>query len=915
MKDSVVTEIFLTSSHGTLYPRPSGLPFNSTAATAYLNALKICGTSLPRAPAIISITLSIIPPGATPLRNSTSSINLTLQDDIPVFNGTPSPGTLTVFPMNATSPQLLPQISSTPTARTINPWTYSPYISWTSDAPAALSSVIITIDSGCVPGDTLTFPSTATTRFFGSVSSNILCGLVLRGTGNLVDYLTMLESLQFTPSTDPYVASPHLLRIIKFEFVNFVSLFTTVAVQLPATPSTPTIASSTTLTIKENLPPDFAVAVMRACPPSPTAAIHGVPTVCFNSKDPAFFRAAEDVGAYAGATAGPLVMQQAVSFLPSFSSLNTSLPCVPTWSAQTIGDAVSDCTSTPPDASEGSTHPVLCYWQRYRVVLFSGAASYSSGGSVTCGLNCSLDFEASCRSTLVSSPPTPTTLVLNASLTLTATLLPAVYDSSASSTSRAINLTLRLVGTPELPSLAWPDSATLKQLNFVTALAPLPPFSPLLIDDTTGQLNSTAPRFFFCSQDNSTFYATLSLAPLEGANNATLPSIASMPSRYFSLVALAPPTRLWLNDAPSCAAALSLNPAMIPASWVYVTPLTLNATNVAVLRTLPARTLGLRVQPYNGSSAASASLLLPVTITRANRPVDWINTSTALSLAEDAAVGSTANGVLSVTDPDMEQDVTFTVLKTTLTSCNGKPPVVSYTVPDGLFVPAPINNTIPILDFATGATSVVNSTRSMRVAVGVDNLGLNEAAAACGITTFNANDTCVYSLTLRATDSGNPTPSHSLLPLQPKTSTILSLNLTVRRNARNSTGVAINAFPTVTSIEGVPPLGLSTGGGDKVTLVGTGLIVPTTGNSTTLAATFFNASTPFPLSNCRVLLRLTRIQCTTSPGFGVVSRLSLQLGSFVFSFSSPLPLPVFQLPRVLAVLPPSTGSSGSQGST
>jgi hypothetical protein len=296
---------------------------------------------------------------------------------------------------------------------------------------------------------------------------------------------------------------------------------------------------------------------------------------------------------------------------------------------------------------------------------------------------------------------------------------------------------------------------------------------------------------------------------------------------------------------------------------------------------------------------------VPVSLIRANRNVYWGN-DPSFSLIENSYGITFSTQIATAVDLDEEQDVAFTVVDTKLISCyciSAEYKVSNiFSVPSGLFIPVIIPATSSIIDYATGKSSIVNATRSVRIGLGMDALDIDEAAAACGMPIFCHAEFlsyCTFSITILAKDNGNPTPSHSLLPLQPPTTATKTFKLTISRDTAN-------ASPQIKSISGLPPLGLSTGGGDIIDFIGSGLGLPF-GPTSNVSLVFYNNITPFPLVNCSVITRLTRIRCVTSPGYGTITSLILYIGSFSWSstqypslFSSLLPK--FQQPRVLAAI-------------
>jgi hypothetical protein len=454
-------------------------------------------------------------------------------------------------------PQLNAMATTTANGAPIYPWnqSFSDAVEWTSNIPGALSRVHITIDSGCVPGDKLSFSTSTVNNFYGKIQTNSgLCGspISISGTGSLYEFVSLLETITFTSSSNSFnLASPNLLRVIKFEFENFVSLFSTIQV-LSLNNRAPLGLSLSRLSLIEGSPPDFAIAVMRNCPNVPFNLTHGVPTLCFSDPDAPFFRAEEEFDSYAGRFMGPLLMQPASNYTPVFSSLTTNFPCISSWSAKPVGSVVSDCSSANPDA--GGTNPINCYWQRYRVVLPKALSFFS--GNFTCLKDCSLDFESSCSGGSLA-PSTLSSLQFFADLSLLDFELPS-YGSSGqrSVVSNKVSLILSVTNAFEPPQLAWPDPASFSAVGILSA--PVSPSAPLYIDDTTGFANITTPRMLYCSQDNDSIYTDISFAPLEGPNNMTVVGNSGFsPKAYFKIFNSKLPARHWVKDVPVCNFALS----------------------------------------------------------------------------------------------------------------------------------------------------------------------------------------------------------------------------------------------------------------------------------------------------------------------------------------------------------------------
>ena len=895
--DSIITSITATANASarlswgssalfTVSSSPPNAPFNSSQAALLLSQLLICmnSTNATAVPVTVTISLTVTSAASPPFFYPTSSIPLLLYPPpiMPLWTSPKPPANLSVQPSSLTMPHLTADLTLTSASATVTPWASTSLrtsLAWSSDAHAALSRVLVSIYQGCMPGDALSLPQASS--FFGRVlplpqpRCGSATGWQLQGTGSLHLFLAQLNTLTLQSSAASQLAAPpSLLRVLKFEFEGLATVYTSVQVQ-PLVISPLNSIASAQLVLPEALPPDFAVVLMQRCPStSPTGGtviVHGLPTLCFSSPDALVFRN-ESVDAYAGALLGPLALQPAARISVGFSGYaGSSGACA--WTAEPIGDAVFDCSLAPAPAWGEPTQPLACAWSRYRLVVAQQLPMHAAGSAV-CGAGCALDYESACPGSSTLTPP-PASYAVNVTLTR-ADLMAGAVSASASTL-----LTLIVGNVQEPAALAWrsPTAATLGTPT-------------LLIDDTTGLAAAGAPTMLLCSQDSSAFTVTLSEAAAEGPTVTRPFNISAL----FAPVPFPPSSPSWLKDWPTCFDALSASSPLGSTStapvwsWAYVTPFTLSGESSTsagdALRHCPARTFGVLVQ-----QASAQPLYMSITLTRANRPVSWASAQPALTLPENAAP-STSTAALSVQDSDSEQDVTFSLLSVTLLACNGLLPTVlpPFQPPQGLFVLEPQFNASTVTDAATGTAAVVPTTREVAIAVGLDSLSNQAAAAACALP-VGVPATCVYRLVLQAQDSGNFTPSHSLLPLQPPTRSVRAFELTVEGRG--------SGIPLVTQILGVPPGGLSAGGGDVLDFNGTSLGL----NASSFAAVLGNGEASFPLVSCILLQRLTLVRCTTTPGFGPVTGLWLRVGLASSFFSAlNLTLPSYQTPRVLAVL-------------
>ena len=775
-----------------------------------------------------------------------------------------------------------------------------------------------------MPGDALALPGNST--FFGLVQEleqpRCATGLEVTGTGGLDDYLALLDSLTFTSSPRGQPMSADMLRVIRVELEGLATLYTAVKVmpaenaapQYPAGSPSPWEAG-----LPEGQPPDFAVAVMQQCASPLTMSVHGVPTLCLSDPDAPLFRAEAHVDAYAGSTYGPLALQPASEYTMNFSAYVMTPRCSSGggWSAVPLGAPLFDCSSLPP-AGGVVTQPTACLWQRFRVVLeqqlpFRGGAFRTAATSppLACEPGCALNFNSTCPS--ASSTPFPSR-GMTFSATLVVTDTPLASSGLIANTSDEISLHLSLQkSTLTYPALAWPDAGAMSTLGYAS---PLAPGAAISIDDLTGKVSSASlPRLLFCSQSSGTSTALLSALPLEGPGLLLTPPSFSNATPVSSLFVIEPLRKMqvWLDAVPPCLASLlassplhlSTNGTFPMRAWAHVTPLKFSAASPNQLPRLAARTVSLLVQPSPESPLAQA---VPITVrlTRANRNVSWAAQQPPLLIQYPGS--TTQTEVLTVEDPDAEQDVSVQILSTRLTSCLeagssvSRTPSTTLSLPPGVLLAIPLPNSTSVTDFATGRVSLVNATRGFRLGLSSDGLSLVAAARACGIAPASASN-CTFAVTLLAQDSGDPTPSHSLLPLQPPTSATAVFYLTIGVVFNLTIGAALNRAASITSILGVPPRGLSVGGGDVLEFRGIGLGL----RASVLNATFYNGEAAFPLANCTNVEILHCMRCTTTPGFGpAVTRLDVWVDGEFFNFTPPsLTLPSFMVPRVAAVLPAS----------
>ena len=550
-----------------------------------------------------------------------------------------------------------------------------------------------------------------------------------------------------------------------------------------------------------------------------------------------------------------------------------------------------------------------CLAQRYRIVFGSSAPLPEDG----CGTwnstspPCGLDFEASyCGSTTpIFMAPT-----FSLALSLTDNLL---LNNSTLQVSPA-TLQVTVLDAREAPALAWADNATLTALGCPSGLcypSSTLPVQLAAVDDTTAASvhrpisaslsNSSSvfyPPLLVCSQDigsSATLGARVRALPVEGASPLPPPYNATA---LFTLRSLAPAKRLNASAAPSCAAVLSAQGSaafadsssalQAGAPMLFVQAFELVGGSAAALRGTPGRAFTLIAEPLSAGVVAplSAPLRVPVHLVRANRPVVWgENSGKTFTLAEYSPIGTVTAALAVAVDPDAEQDVSFSLVSVALTSCDGNARITDFSLPEGTFMVQPVPNFTLVTDAAARKSSLVASRRQLAIGVGVDALALDEAAAACGVSLVTA---CTFELSLVARDSGDPTPSHSLLPLQPPTFATTALFLSVTRSLSSSEW-------TLDLISSVPSAGLSTAGGGALVLQGS-LRQPSEAQSAvTLILAGGSADSNFT-SVCTVVQRLRTLHCPSPPGWGTTldllllvnsSRVALRLPSAV-SYAAPI---------------------------
>jgi hypothetical protein len=328
-----------------------------------------------------------------------------------------------------------------------------------------------------------------------------------------------------------------------------------------------------------------------------------------------------------------------------------------------------------------------------------------------------------------------------------------------------------------------------------------------------------------------------------------------------------------LSDAPSCAASMANESRALRAvgalssgiPWVWVQPVTLRGTAQAIAPTLDggpsilqriaARSLTLRVKPKGWIDGPS--IIVPVRLARENQPVVWVTPDAPLFIVERADPGARAHPLLNVTDNDISQDVTFRVLNVSLQKC-GATPCQSSTASDwsAFFSLQPVSREIAVTDYATGAVSLVNATRSVYV-VATAALNLAEPSKQCVAVRPNV---CSFSISLEARDSGDFSKSHSLLPPKAPSSSVAVFTIIVN---------ASSSEPRIDRLV-APSGGLSAAGGDIVVIEGSDL---TLGLNGSFSAELFHPPLTrdkegFPLLNCTAIAAPRRLQCVTSPGWG-----------------------------------------------
>jgi hypothetical protein len=798
-------------------------------------------------------------------------------------------------------------------------------------------SAWVSFQANCAPGDTLWSADASASPAAGVGCSQTLTFAAAPRGGAAWEALLATVRLNTTAANPIPLSAP---RVVRFAVGDRATLVDVPAAVAPVNDA-PTFwgaggrAGATEVSFLEGAPAEvmLVVASPGGCGPL-GAAVGGAPALCFEDVDPRVGRGLAGsswdnrtstfLGALSGTTAdGPARDNAggAASIVSRYTLLSTAGACgagaalapvgEPAWDCTAIGGAAARATTPingtlgaphapfglPPAPGAAPRHDSPCLAQRLRLTFGGGGVlpplaedGCGSWGGASAG-RCALDFEADYCGGGVQS-----------AFSLSVTLSDFFALSGSTVAASAVDLTLHVLDAAEPPALAWSDNATLAALSSACPACAPPGGSPpleALVDDITGaQPVGGFHALLLCSQANTSAGVRFQALPVEGGAGVLALGAAGAAVDANAMFVAAPlmgaGVRLSAAAAPSCVAALralganssvaSTSPATPPsgAPVVWVRAFAVRSASGAprALTGVPARAFTLLAEPTVDATGLYAPLPLPVRLVRANQPVAWApdTAAAAVNFTEHAPRGTLAASTLRVIDADTEQDVAFSVVNSTLVGCATRDGLFfafagAFSVPAGLFELLPLPATALVVNAATGAARGVNSTRALRVAVGVDALDIDEPSAACGVPAA-ALASCSFALALRATDSGDPSPSHTLLPRQNSTSAEVAVTVLVSRLG------GPYAAPTFSSVEGLPPAGLSVGGGDVVDFVGAGLGLsagPT--SNITLLLKDAAGGAAFSSRNCTVVVRNARVRCVTPAGSGDRVALSLQWAS------------------------------------
>jgi hypothetical protein len=525
-----------------------------------------------------------------------------------------------------------------------------------------------------------------------------------------------------------------------------------------------------------------------------------------------------------------------------------------------------------------------CWAQRYRITIANATSSsiIPDDGCGTWGVAapgaCAIDAQpAHCNidsAVMVAAALTGAAVSIN----VTATLIDT-FSLDQSTSTVAVPLNITFVPSAEPPVVGWADVPTLSALGLSVSSPQLPLLNQIFIDDVTGSGTSASALpapLVICSQRAAD-------VAVGGAVIDVSPSIEDPGAANVSAFQVGAPKLLPLTSAPACAAAFRTSgagvvTAAVESGVVWVAAYTLRAAPAA-LSTTPVRLLTVSAVARAPSRTAltAVPLAIPLRITRANQPVAWDLLATPLLLNEYAPVGASA-GTVTVSDADISQDVSFSVVNATLRACGSASPMMPSRDWAYLFSLAPLSRIVSVTDVVTGVTSQVNASRSASLVVAVDGLDAGDFAAACNQPPVFPRSSCVFTVVLRAVDSGNASATHSRLPSAPPTTADGTFNVSVLANP-NAT------LPVINSVLGAPSGGLSPRGGDELTFIGSNLGLPASATSNITAALVTVKGDSFPLA-CTVVVRQTRMRCITSPGWGVNLSLSFAIGFLASSTTS-----------------------------
>lgn len=423
-------------------------------------------------------------------------------------------------------------------------------------------------------------------------------------------------------------------------------------------------------------------------------------------------------------------------------------------------------------------------------------------------------------------------------------------NNSANDTFKGIlnsttTVTITLRDIDEPPMLTSLSSYTLNEAETINALDPL---------TNASQRDTIIVSDWDTFDTNGHNFTIVSLSPTDGD---TLLMRGLNASSIFQLIRTINTRTPTLGAQPITSFTLGVKPG------IYLSSLLAKTFFLQIVANENLRSLS--------TALSSNAIQIAVYVRRDNAQVNWTGYPTVLPLTvnENSPIGTMVTvNPLAAYDADTNQQLTYTIVSST-----GLP---------GLFSIVPVGG-YPVRDPWTNNTVVPYRTAHLMVAR--DALD------------FEMGDRWWL---LRIVVSDDGFFNNTRIPPVATTWAELFINISL---------VNINDNPTITDITGVPQAGLSTRGGQRIILTGTGLGLPD-GPAASVNATYSNGNYTFPATGCTVTRRLTEITCLTSDGYGYSHAWIVYVGGDpltpnVPTSSASIVRVSYAAPQVLAFNPPS----------